>query len=84
VSQPKSNKRDRERVKREKANAKAERRLQRRDEAGAALTEETVDQDALLAELAQLHAQLEAEEVDLDEFLERRADITSRLVVPGG
>jgi hypothetical protein len=84
VSQPKSNKRDRERVKREKANAKAERRLQRRDEAGASTIDETVDQEALLAELAQLHARLEADEVDLDEFLERRADITSRLVVPGG
>jgi hypothetical protein len=83
VSQPKSNKRDRERVKREKATAKAERRLQRREEAGDAAPDAPADQQALVAELARLHLQLEAEEIDLDEFLERRADITNRLVIPG-
>lgn len=81
MSQPKSNKRDRERVKREKAVAKAERRVQRREELGDAPADAPVDQNALLDELAKVHAQLEAEEIDLDEFLERRADITNRLVI---
>mgnify|MGYP001810018306 CR=1 FL=1 len=68
-------------MKREKAVAKAERRVQRREETGDALADAPVDQTALLDELAKVHAQLEAEEIDLDEFLERKADITSRLVI---
>lgn len=84
MSQPKSNKRDRERVKREKATAKAERRLQRREETADAAPDASVDQESLLAELARLHAQMEAEEIELEEFLDRRADITSRLVIPEG
>ena len=73
----------RERDKKEKAVLKAERkaaRLENKDDAAPAQPA-AGDQDALLTALADLHRRFEDGQVSIDEFEERREQLTSRLVV---
>ena len=72
----------RERDKKEKALLKAERRaarLENKDESPA--QHAASDQDALLTALADLHRRFEDGGMSIDEFEERREQLTSRLVV---
>ena len=72
----------RERDKKEKALIKAERkaaRLENKDEAPVQTA--AGDQDALLDALADLHRRFEDGGMSIDEFEERREQLTSRLVV---
>jgi len=72
----------RERDKKEKAQLKAERkaaRLESKDDAPAQPA--AGDQDALLTALADLHRRFEDGGMSIDEFEERREQLTSRLVV---
>ncbi len=82
MSNPRINKREREKAKRERAVAKAERRTERRaagdDE--APVTTPT-DETAVLAELADLHRRFDAEEIEFDDFLAEKEQIMERLQV---
>jgi len=72
----------RERDKKEKALIKAEKkaaRLENKDEGPAQAA--AVDQDAILDALADLHRRFEDGGMSIDEFEERREQLTSRLVV---
>lgn len=78
--------RQRERAKKAKADQKRERRQSRepsseRADDGAATPPDPVDQDAVLAELAQLHADFDDERVGFEEFEERRTELLARLRV---
>lgn len=80
MSQARFNKRDRERTRREKANAKADRRAERKRENDTPRpTTSPEEQQALLAELADLHARFEADEIPIDDFLAARAALTEQL-----
>ena len=73
----------RERDKKEKALIKAEKkaaRLENKGEEGPAQTA-AADQDAILDALADLHRRFEDGGMSIDEFEERREQLTSRLVV---
>jgi len=71
----------RERDKKAKALEKAERRAARLEAPAEEPVETAADQDALLAALAELHQRFEAGTVSIDEFEERRDQLTSRLTV---
>jgi len=72
----------RERDKKEKALIKAERRAARIEGKGEEQPEPAAgDQDALLAALADLHHRFEDGGISIDEFEERRDQLTSRLRV---
>jgi len=72
----------RERDKKEKALIKAERRAARLEDKGEVRAEPaTGDQDALLEALADLHRRFEDGGISIDEFEERRDQLTSRLRV---
>jgi hypothetical protein len=72
----------RERDKKEKALIKAERRAARIEGKGEEQVEPaTGDQDALLTALADLHRRFEDGGISIDEFEERRDQLTSRLRV---
>ena len=72
----------RERDKKEKAQIKAERRAARQESKGEdEVQTATVDQDALLDALADLHRRFEDGAISIDEFEERRDQLTSRLRV---
>jgi hypothetical protein len=81
--------RQRQRAKQEKANAKRERRMNRNapsdadaeDEAPAPQPAEVVDEEALLAELAQLHSSFENEQISFEDFEARREELLSKLQV---
>jgi hypothetical protein len=82
MSNPRINKREREKAKRERAVAKAERRTERRtagDEEPVAMT--ATDETALLAELADLHRRFDAEEIEFDDFAAEKEQIMGRLQV---
>lgn len=82
MSQARFNKRDRERTRREKATAKADRRAERKREQDAPRpTVDPAEQEALIAQLAALHARFEADEIPIEEFLEARAALTEQLDV---
>ena len=73
----------RERDKKEKAMIKAEKkaaRLESKGEEGPAQPA-AADQDAILDALADLHRRFEDGGMSIDEFEERREQLTSRLVV---
>lgn len=75
--------RQRERAKKAKADAKRELRLNKPE---ASETDDeaempAVDQGAVLAELAQLHEAFDNENIALDEFEERRAALLSQIAV---
>ena len=72
----------RERDKKEKALNKAERRAARLENKGEdSVQSAAVDQDALLDALADLHRRFEDGGRSIDDFEERREQLTSRLVV---
>ena len=72
----------RERDKKEKALIKAERRAARIEGKGEEQPEPAAgDQDALLTALADLHRRFEDGGISIDEFEERRDQLTSRLRV---
>jgi hypothetical protein len=73
----------RERDKKEKAVIKAERKAARLESKGeeSAPQPGAVDQDAILDALADLHRRFEDNQISIDEFEERREQLTSRLVV---
>jgi hypothetical protein len=82
MSNPRINKREREKAKRERAVAKAERRTERRtagDDEAVAIT--PTDETALLAELADLHRRFDAEEIEFDDFVAEKEQIMGRLQV---
>lgn len=74
--------RQRERAKKAKAEAKRERRL-----SGGSVpvtrpaTEPMVDQDAVIGKLAELHAAFENDEISFDDFDARRSELLTRLQV---
>jgi hypothetical protein len=85
-----ADRRQRERAKQQKANAKRERRLNKNaapeegegDEPDAPESPvEKVDEEQLLAELAQLHAAFDNDEISFDDFELRREDLLSKLQV---
>ena len=72
----------RERDKKAKALEKAEKRAARQAEAGTKSDDDEgqkVDQDALLEALADLHQRFEAKAISIDEFEERRDQLTQLL-----
>ncbi len=72
----------RERDKKEKAQIKAEKKAARLENKGEDRDETPAgDQDALLDALADLHRRFEDGAISIDEFEERREQLTSRLVV---
>jgi hypothetical protein len=74
----------RERDKKEKALIKAERkaaRLENKGEDDGEVQTAAVDQDAILDALADLHRRFEDGGISIDDFEERREQLTSRLVV---
>ncbi len=72
----------REKARREKAAAKVQRREDRKAEvADAEPTEGVADQATLVAELADLHRRYDAGEVEFDEFLDAKAELTERLQI---
>ena len=84
MSPASAGKRQREKARREKAEAKATRRLER-----SAATEPDrdpdplppLDEEALLAELAELHTRFEDGDLDYDDFVAAKDDVTRRLRV---
>lgn len=84
MSQARFQKQQREKARREKAVAKEARRDERR--AAAATADESAetpptDQAAVLAELAKLHEQFEADELSFEEFSEAKERLIARLDV---
>ncbi len=51
------------------------------DEAPAEQSAEAVDEEALLAELAQLHSSFENEQISFEDFEARREELLSKLQV---
>lgn len=84
MSQASFAKRQREKARREKAAMKAERRQER---AAASTPDEDapprppVDEDALLAELAALHARFDDGDIEFEDFAAAKQDITEKLQV---
>lgn len=83
MSPASAGKRQREKARKEKAEAKAARRLER-----SAATPDPgpgplppVDEEALLAELAELHTRFEDGDLDYDDFAAAKDDVTRRLRV---
>jgi hypothetical protein len=82
MSNPRINKREREKAKREKAAAKAERRTERRSATDDGTDSAApTDQSSLLAELEALHRRFEAHEIDFDDFAAQKEQITERLQI---
>jgi hypothetical protein len=86
MSQASFAKRQREKERRERAAAKAERRADRQAAAGQADPDEAAPlspaaEASLLASLADLHARFEAGEIEFDDFVEAKEQITERLSV---
>lgn len=78
-------KRERDRAKKAKADAKRSKRLQGRDDETEgdddATATESTPQDVVLAQIAELHADYEAERIGYDEFEERKAELMAKLSV---
>lgn len=80
MSQARFQKQQRERTKRERAAAKEARKEERREEKAAEEPGEAVDEAAILAELAALHERYDAGDIEFDDFLTAREELTERLV----
>jgi len=88
-SRESADRRQRERAKQQKANAKRERRLNKNaptegdetDDAEPAPLVEKVDEEKLLAELAALHAAFDNEQISFDDFEMKREELLSKLQV---
>lgn len=75
-------KRQREKDRKEKADAKAAKKAERRAATDDAPdTAPADDQEALLAALADLHARFADDQIDFEDFTAAKADITRRLHV---
>jgi len=80
-------KRERDRAKKAKAQAKRERRHAEGGpegdgvEDGAVAVARPVDQAEVIARLEELHRRYDAEEIDFDTFEEERAELLTRLTV---
>lgn len=84
MSQARFQKRQREMARAEKAKAKAARkadRLEAAAEAADAPAEPSADPEVVMAQLEKLHQQFADDEVDFDEFEEKKAELLGRLTV---
>ena len=82
MSQARFQKQQREKARREKAAAKWARREQRREQRDAPSEAAPADpQDVVIRELAALHERFDAGELELEDFLASRDDLTQRLVI---
>ncbi len=84
MSQARFQKMQREKAKREKAQAKAERKAQRAEEAEMAADEDDPDvppQEQVIAKLAKLHEQFDDDQIDFDTFEERKQELMAQLQV---
>jgi|RhiMetdeSRZDD1v2_1073273.scaffolds.fasta_scaffold373678_2 hypothetical protein len=81
MSPASAGKRQREKARREKAEAKAARRLERSAAAPDPDPLPPVDEEALLAELAELHTRFEDGDLDYDDFAAAKDGVTRRLQV---
>lgn len=82
MNQARFQKQQREKARREKAAAKSARREERRDAAAEAPAAAPAnDQSAVLADLAALHARFEAGQIEFDDFLAEKDELTARLDV---
>lgn len=82
TKRPSFEKRERDRAKKAKADAKRERRHDRPgDEDDEAVAEPVVavDEAAVLASLDELHRRFDAEEIDFDDFAEQRDALLAQL-----
>jgi hypothetical protein len=75
--------RQRERAKKAKADAKRERRMSHEDEPSANPEESgpQVDENAVIGKLAELHAAFDNEEISFDDFETARSELLTRLRV---
>lgn len=76
--------RQRERAKKAKADAKRQRRLTKDDEEGEVIEEApspVVDEEAVLASLAKLHEAFDQERIGFEEFEEQRTELLARLQI---
>lgn len=78
-------KRERDKAKRARADAKRAKRQDRKSDDDtteeSAAGQPVVDQEAVIAELAALHEAFADDQIDFDEFEERKAELTARLAV---
>jgi len=82
VSQARFQKQQREKARRERAAAKWARKEERREQkAEPTAATSSDDQAALLADLATLHERFDKGELELDDFLAAKDDLTQRLAV---
>lgn len=84
MSQARFQKRQREKARQEKAAAKRERRAARAEEAATDDGSEQSDappESRVLAQLAALHEQFDNEELDFDEFEDRKRELLAQLDV---
>ncbi len=84
MSHARFQKQAREKARRDKARAKRERKeIRAADEAGAAEqpADDAIPQPELLAQLAELHARFGADDIEFDEFEQRKQEILDRLDV---
>ncbi len=83
MSQARFQKMQREKAKREKAQAKAERKAQRAEEAELAGDDDTdvPPQEQVIAKLAKLHEQFDDDQIDFDTFEERKQELMAQLQV---
>jgi len=77
--------RQRERAKKAKADAKRQRRLTKDDDApedgDEPVVVQAVDEEAVLASLAKLHEAFEQERIGFEEFEEQRTELLARLQI---
>ena len=76
--------RQRERAKKAKADAKRERRMSHEDPSMEESTEAagpSVDENAVIGKLAELHAAFDNEEISFDDFETRRSELLTHLRV---
>jgi hypothetical protein len=81
VSQARFQKQQREKARRERAAAKFARKEERREQRTEPTTTSSVDQAALVADLAALHERFDKGELELDDFLAAKDDLTERLQI---
>lgn len=82
MSQADFAKRQRERAKKEKLAAKSAKKEERRNNRDAEEGEDAgpIDEGAVLAELAALHAKFDAGEIEFDDFAAAKEELTARLI----
>jgi len=81
VSQARFQKQQREKARRERAAAKWAKRVERGNAVAPEPTEPPRDQAAVLADLAELHARFEADELSFEDFEVAKQELTEQLDV---